>query len=132
MGAGPLAVPTNNPGTEAAGVSDLRVAIEQLQKILPSFPVGSEQHKAVLNAVKSLSTHAAPSNEVPGQQNVALRNLMATAGKNANIQQLMRSAAMGGQPGPGSGGQPGAPPSPTTPGGIPGGPPAGGGVPGLT
>ena len=127
MGAGPLGVPSSNPGTSARAISQLREAVKIMQTALPELPVGSDAHTAVLNAVKSLSKHAAPSTEQPGQQQAELRNLQSTASRDAGIQQLMRSmgaglaGAPGGTPPPGSTpGQPGA-----MPGGAPTPPPTG-------
>jgi hypothetical protein len=127
MGASPLGVPSANPGNEARAISQLATAVKMIQEALPDLQVGSEPHTAALNAIKSLSRHAAPSAEVPGNQQVQLRQLMAGAGRDAALQQLMRSQGAGtaasGMPGgapPGA--APGAPPGPAAPGGSAGAP----------
>jgi hypothetical protein len=106
MGASPLGVPSANPGSQAASISQMREAIKILEKALPGLQLGSEPHTATLNAIKALARHASPSSEIPGVQQTELRNLQASAGKDAALQQLMRS--MGSTGGP-AGQAPGAP-----------------------
>ena len=108
MGASPMSVPSGSPGANAGAMSKVREAVKILQAALPELPPGSDPHKAVLNAISSISKFVGPSNEVPGVQQTALRDLQANAGKNAMLQQVMGSLG-GGQAGAG-GGQPAAPP----------------------
>ena len=86
-------------------MAKVREAINILQAALPEFPAGSDPHKAVLNAISSISKYVAPSAEVPGVQQTALRDLSAQAGKSGMLQQVMQSLG-GGNAGPGGGGGP--------------------------
>jgi hypothetical protein len=112
-------VPSANPGAQAAALSEVRTAIQILEKALPGLGTGTEPYTAALNAIKALARHASPSSEIPGQQQTALRNLQANAGRDQGLQQLMRS--MGGAQGGAPGGMPGGGPQ-----GMPG---MGGGTP---
>ena len=109
MGSSPISVPTGSPGSQAGAMSKVREAINILQASLPEFPAGSDPHKAVLNAISSISKYVAPSAEVPGVQQTALRDLQSQAGKSAMMQQVMQSLG-GGKAGPGGGGAAPQPP----------------------
>ena len=89
-------------------MAKVREAINILQGALPEFPAGSDPHKAVLNAISSISKYVAPSAEVPGVQQTALRDLQSQASKSAMLQQVMQSLG-GGKAGPGGAGA--APPA---------------------
>ncbi len=113
MGASPLSPPTGNPGQQANALAQVREAVKILEKALPELATGSEPYKAVLNAISSVSKHVSPSNEVPGVQQTALRDLGQQAQSSGMMQSLMRSLAGAGQP---SGG-----PQPASSGGPPAG-----------
>ena len=106
MGASPVSVPSGSPGAQAGAMSKVREAINILQASLPDFPPGSDPHKAVLNAISSISKYVQPSAEVPGVQKTALMDMMQGANKNAMMQQVMSSlgggAGGGGAPPPGA------------------------------
>ena len=104
MGAAPNAAASGNPGQVASAMSGVRTAIALLEKELPNIPLENPLHKAVLNAVGSLSRHAPASSAVPGQQHTALKSAMEQAQRSAPLQQLMRmSAQPGGVGAPGAG-----------------------------
>lgn len=42
-------------GSAAQGNNLIRTALEQLQKALPMLPLGSEEHKGVIDAIRGLS-----------------------------------------------------------------------------
>ncbi len=109
IGASPVSVPTGSPGANAGAMSKVREAIGILQQALPELPPGTDPHKAVLNAISSISKYVGPSNAVPGVQQTALRDLQQNAGKNAMLQQVMSS--LGGA-NAGGGGPPGGAPQP--------------------
>jgi len=88
-------------------MSKVREAIGILQQALPELPPGSDPHKAVLNAISSISKYVGPSAAVPGVQQTALRDLQQNAGKNAMLQQVMSS--LGGANAGGGGAPPGQP-----------------------
>lgn len=83
-------------------MAKVREAINILQGALPELPAGTDPHKAVLNAISSISKYVQPSAEVPGVQQTALRGLQQSAGKNAMLQQVMSS--LGGANAGGGGG----------------------------
>lgn len=118
MGASPVGVPSGAPGESANALAEVREAIKILEKALPKLPAGSDPWKAVNSALSGLGKHVAPSAEVPGVQQTALRNLAGDAGQNAMLQQVM--ASMAGKGGGGSAGAvPNAPPA-GMPGAMPG------------
>lgn len=72
-------------------MSKVREAINILQAALPDFPPGTDPHKAVLNAISSISKYVSPSAEVPGVQKTALTDLAQQAQKSAMLKQVMSS-----------------------------------------
>lgn len=111
---GPSGPPTQNPGLMAQGMSMVREAVQLLQKSLQAFPIGSEEHDAVLNMVQKGAKLAPASAGIPGVQATTLQGLGQDAQKQAMLQALMRRAqqgqgggeAGGGAPPPGAGGAP--------------------------
>ena len=121
MGASPMATPTGNPGQAADGMAGIREAIKILQDNLTKLPIGSEPYKSVLSAIQGISKHVPPSNEVPGVQRTALRDLQQNSQKNAMMEAVMRSmGAPGGAPGGGgaAGGAAAPQGAPVAPGGA--------------
>lgn len=116
MGAGAMSVPSGSPGKNANALAQVREALKILEKALPELPMGSEPHQAILKAITNLGKHVPPSNEVPGVQQTALRDIAAGSGKNAMMDQVMKSlgspqgGAGGGAPGTAMPGAPAAPP----------------------
>lgn len=96
MGSSPLSPPSGNPGQQAAALANVREAIKLLEKELPNLAAGSEPYKAVLGAIQGLSKHIAPSNEVPGVQKTALRDLQQSAQQSGMMQSLIRSLGASG------------------------------------
>lgn len=85
-------------------MAQVREAIKILETALPKLQTGSDPYKSVLSAIQSISKHVAPSAEVPGVQQTALRDLQQTAGKDAMLQSVMRSlGGAGGGAGAGAG-----------------------------
>lgn len=77
-------------------MSQVRQAIDLLQKALPSLPIGSEPHKSVLAAIQGVSKAVPPTSEIPGVQANNLRDLQQQAQQGGMIQALMRSMGSGG------------------------------------
>src|SRR5262245_10294650 len=98
MGAGPLSVPSGNPGAAANGLAQVREAVKILQEALGSLPAGSDPWKAVVSSISSLGKHVAPSDEIPGHEQTVLQNLARNAGKNQALMNVQRSL---GAPNPG-------------------------------
>ncbi len=107
MGASPVGVPGGNPGQQANSLAKIREFVKGLSGELANLAPGSDEYKAVFDALGKLNKAIPPSAEVPGIQQQSLRNLQQQAAQSAPMQALMRS---GGSPG---GGQPGveAPPA---------------------
>lgn len=109
MGSSPVAAPSGSPGKSANALAIVREALKLLESVLPQLQAGSDPYKSVLSSIQSISKHVSPSDEVPGIQQQALRGLQQQAGKDAMMQQVMRSMGGGGDAGgmgaPG-GGQP--------------------------
>jgi len=109
MGSSPVESPSGSPGKSANALAKAREAIKLLESVLPELPTGSEPYKAVLSSIQGLSKHISPTDEVPGVQQTALRDLQQSAGKNAMMQQVMNSmGGAGGAPGTGAAPPPGA------------------------
>jgi hypothetical protein len=111
MGASPIGVPTGSPGSEANALAQVRDAVEQLQKAVVSLTIGSEPHKAVLNAIQAISKYVSPSAAVPGIQQTFLRDRQQEAQRTPMLQSLMRSlGGAGASPGGAAPSPVGAPP----------------------
>jgi len=108
MGSSPISTPSGSPGANAGAMSKVREAINILQAALPELGIGTEPHKAVMNAISSISKYVPPSAEVPGVQQTALRDLAQNAQKNAMLKQVMSSLG-GGNAGGGGAAQPPSP-----------------------
>jgi len=112
MGASPVGVPTGSPGTSANALAQVREALKLLTSVLPNLPPGSDPYKAVYDAIGKISKHVSPSDEVPGVQQTALRNLQRTAQQDSMMQSVMRSmggaGGAGASPPPPAGGAPAA------------------------
>jgi len=103
MGASPVGVPGANPGEQANSLAKIREFVKGMSAELGKLAPGSDEYKAVFDALGKLNKAIPPSAEVPGIQQQSLRNLQQQAAQSAPMQALMRSG--GGSPG---GGQPGA------------------------
>lgn len=93
---GPAGVPTGNPGLAAAGLAKLRESIKIMEEILPTLQPGTDVHKAVLNAISSVSKHVPASGEMAGVQMTTLRDLQQQAQSNGMLDAVMRAAGHGG------------------------------------
>jgi hypothetical protein len=56
-GSGPAVAPGGNPGSSAQSMSKVQMGLSQLQEALPGIPMGSELHKAVMDAVSKIGKH---------------------------------------------------------------------------
>lgn len=110
--AGPAVAPHGNPGQASQGLGDIRIAVEQLQKALPSVPMGTELHTAVMDAIKKISTHMTQMQDSPQMKMQQLLQMIQRA-KQAQPNQALAGMAGGGAPpggAPGGGMPPPAPP----------------------
>jgi hypothetical protein len=114
--AGPAVAPHGNPGNATGGLSDVKTALEALQRALPSIPMGTELHNAVLDSVKKIGAHMNEAQDNPQMKLQSLLQMMQrlkAAAPNAALagmggqQQPPQPPALGGAEGAG-----GAPPMP--------------------
>lgn len=106
--AGPAVAPHGNPGQTTQGLGDIRVALEALQKALPSVPMGTELHNAVIDAVKKIGAHMTEMQDSPQMKMQNLMQMIQRA-KAAGPNQALAGLAGGGAPG---GAASGGPPPP--------------------
>jgi hypothetical protein len=107
--AGPAVAPHGNPGQTTQGLGDIQIAVEQLQKALPTVPMGTELHGAVMDAIKKISTHMTEVQNSPQMKMQQLLQMVQRA-KAAQPNQALAGLAGGAPPGGAPSGQPPAPP----------------------
>lgn len=101
MGASPVGVPTGSPGKNANALAKAREYVKGLSGILQELEPGSDEYKAVYEALGKLNKAIPPSAEVPGIQQQTLRGLGQEAQQSSQMQALMRTmGGGGGQPQP--------------------------------
>ena len=118
-GAGAAMAPSPMGGSTAAAMTGVKVGVEALQKALPSLPMGSKLHGAILKAISDISKEM--ESGMGGGPGAEIQQLIAMA-RNAQTNP-QRSAMMSMFPSGGGPGGGGAPPPPGPPGG--GAPPPG-------
>lgn len=91
-------------GTQAGALQKLAMAVDLLQQALPALGTGSQEHSAVLSAIRSLSRHAGGSSG-QGAQQTAIQDMLRNTVRNAMLQRVMAQQGQGGQ----------QPPQPSTP-----------------
>jgi len=113
MGASPGGVPSANSGAMANAKSQIRGIYNVFVEALKSFPMGSDDHKALLNIMNSINKLAPPTAEVPGQQATTMAGLAQQAQQSAALASLGGASSAGGSAG--GGGAMGGPPTPAMP-----------------
>jgi len=94
--AGPVTMPQGNQGNIAAALAKVSAGLKMFEEALPLIPMGSEEHTAVLDAIKGVAKHLKKGEEnaqleqaamvqqlkaAPGQaQQAAMARMMATQG----------------------------------------------------
>jgi len=119
--AGPAVAPHGNPGNTTQALGEIRIALEALQKALPSVPMGTELHNAVLDAIKKIGQHMTEMQDSPQMkiQNLLQMIQQAKAAQpNAALAGIAQGGPPGGAPPPGAGAPP--PPVLSPPAGPPG------------
>jgi len=111
---GPAVAPHGNPGNATQGLGDIKTALTALQKALPSIPMGTELHEAVLSAISKIGKHMTEAQNSPQMQVQNLLKMIAEARAKAPQQGL--AGAMGAP----AGGAPPTPPALTPPPAPPG------------
>jgi len=72
-----------------AALAKVREAVHLLELALPEIETGSDQHKAVVDAIQKLGKAVPASDEIPGVQQSALLGLQQRAQQTAALRQLM-------------------------------------------
>ena len=121
-GAGPAVAPHGLPGRTGGGLADVQTALDALQRALPSIPMGTELHNAVLDAVKKISLHV---QDIANSPATKVQNLLQMIQQARAAQPHQALAALGGGGGPPNLGPPGGPPPGPSPGMGGGGMPMG-------
>ena len=102
--AGAAVAPHGNPGNATQGMSDIKTALDALQKALPAVPMGTELHKAVMDAISKIGKHMTEASNNPQMK---LHNLLQMV---QSLKGQQPNAALAGMAG-GAGGQPPTPPA---------------------
>jgi hypothetical protein len=118
-GAGPATPPHGNPGAASHGMGGIKVALDALQKALPTIPMGTELHNSVIDAIKKIGQHMS---EMQASPQMGMQNLLQMIAAKMKEQQGAGAAP------PGAGGPPGGAPPPMM---APPPPPGGGAPPGM-
>ena len=96
--AGGATAPHGNPGLATGSMGDVKIALEALQKALPSIPMGTELHKAVLDAVAKIGKHMSEAGDSPQMKMQALMQMIQKMKAGQPNQALGAMAGGGGQP----------------------------------
>lgn len=107
--AGPAVAPHGTPGNTMQGIGDVKTALDALQKALPTIPMGTDLHKAVMDAISKIGKHMTEAQNSPQMK---MQNLLQM------VQQLKAKqpqAALGGLAAPPGGGAAPSPPPALTP-----------------
>lgn len=108
---GPAVAPHGTPGNTTESLSQIRQALELLQKALPGVPMGSELHSAIMGAVSKIGAKMSEMQESPQMKMQALLGMLTQlkAGQPNNALQSIAGGMGGGGGAPGGGAAP-APP----------------------
>jgi hypothetical protein len=87
---GGMTMPQPNPGNQAAAMQKVKVAVQALQEALPSIPLGTPTHEAVMNSVKSLGKLFEKDAESPALSMQSLVQMARAAGQNNQMSALSR------------------------------------------
>jgi hypothetical protein len=104
-GTGPAMAPGPQMGAAGQGLSQVKTALEMLQKALPGLPMGDPVHTAVLKAVSDLTKHVAAGAD--DQSDKIQQLVQAARGAQTNPQGAALAQMF---PGGGGGGSPAPPP----------------------
>ena len=97
--AGPGVVPQGKPGQTTQGLSDLKIALEAMQKALPTIPMGTKLHEEVLKSVSSIGKHLTEFEDSPQMKIQNLLQMIARA-RAAQPNNALSALAQGGPPAP--------------------------------
>lgn len=94
IGSSPATQPVANRGLQAAGLAQLQVATNILERVLPMVGAGSEAGKDILGALNKLSKHISPGSISSGVEQSALQNMLMKARQEGPQIAAMKAAAM--------------------------------------
>ena len=110
--AGPASAPGPMKGAVAGGAEKLKLGLKALQEALPSLPMGSSIHTAVLKALTDIGKAVEKEGGGKGDPGAMIQQLveMARNAKQSGAPALQRPSAGGAPPPPGMGAGPPMPP----------------------
>lgn len=95
-GAGPATVPSGKPGMAMDGISKVRMGLQALQEALPSIPMGTELHTALMKSIEGISKRLTEHQDSPQMQ---VQQLLGNLAKIRASQPTQALAGMMGRPG---------------------------------
>ena len=121
IGSSPMTLPTPNRGLQASALSQVKEALNILEKALPGLGSTSEPGKQLLRIIGDLAKMTPPGSTSQGIQGMTLQNLMSQSRQDGPLQAALRAMSAGNTPAnPAGAGGAGAPsPSPAGPPAMP-------------
>lgn len=95
---GPVTMPQGNQGNIAAALAKVSAGLKMFEEALPLIPMGSEEHTAVLDAIKGVSKHLKKGEENAQLEQASLVQQLKAAPNQAQQAAMARMmATQGGQ-----------------------------------
>ncbi len=91
--AGPVTMPQGNQGNIAAALARVSSGLKMLEEALPLIPMGSEEHQAILDAIKGVSKHLKKGEENMQLEQAALVQQLKSAPNQAQQAAMARMLA---------------------------------------
>lgn len=95
---GPVTMPQGNQGNIAGALAKVSAGLKMFEEALPLIPMGSAEHQAILDAIKSVSKHLKKGEENAQLEQAALVQQLKAAPNQAQQAAMARMMA-GGTPG---------------------------------
>jgi hypothetical protein len=95
--AGPVTMQQGNQGNIAAALAKVQSGLKMFEEALPLIPMGSEEHRAVLDAIKGVSKHLKKGEENAQLEQAALVQQLKAAPNQAQQAAMARMLATQGQ-----------------------------------
>lgn len=92
-------MPQGNQGNIAAALAKVNSGLKMFEEALPMIPMGSEEHQALLDAIKTVSKHLKKGEENAQLEQAAMVQQLKAAPNQAQQSAMARMLAMqGGKP----------------------------------
>lgn len=92
---GPVTMPQANQGNIAAALAKVNAGLKMFEEALPLIPMGSEEHRAVLDAIKGVSKHLKKGEENAQLEQAALAQQLKAAPNQAQMAAMARMMSGG-------------------------------------